>query len=217
MTRDCDFEHGRFSATTATLGAMSTVVFVDPGVGDTLPAALRGPELMPERRAGRLPAYPGPERRRRPAPRLEHRGAGLAVVHTCPDCGRVSIVPYAAGAGLAAAPPCACAAPLAAPAPSRLQAFVVGGALVLLWILNLEDVLLTRRALALGATEVNVIMGFFLRFGFVPAALIKMAIVTAGAIFLWTQHRRRIVVLASVGLVTVYVTLVIYQMIALAG
>ncbi len=84
-------------------------------------------------------------------------------------------------------------------------------------MLNLEDVLLTRRALALGATEVNVIMGFFLRFGFVPAAFIKMAVVTAGAVFLWTQRRRRIVLLASVGLVAVYVTLVIYQIVALAG
>lgn len=197
------------------MSATNTVVFVDPGVGSALPAALRGAELIPERRAGRLPAYPGPERRRRPAPRLEHREAGLAVVHTCPDCGRLSIVPYTARAGLAAAPPCVCATPVAA--PSRLQALVVGGALVLLWVLNLEDVLLTRRALALGATEVNVIMGFFLRFGFVPAAFIKMAVVTAGAAFLWAQRRRRIVLLASVGLVAVYVTLVIYQMVALAG
>ncbi len=111
--------------------------------------------------------------------------------------------------------PASCAAPVAA--PSRLQALVVGGALVLLWVLNLEDVLLTRRALALGAVEVNAIMGFFLRFGFVPAALIKMAVVTAGAAFLWTQRRRRIVLLASVGLVAVYVALVIYQIVALAG
>ena len=193
---------------------MSTVVFVDPGVGEALPAALRGPELIPERRAGALPVYPGPERRRRPAPRLEHRGAGLAVVHTCPDCGRVSIVPFVPGAGLAAAPPCACATPVAAP---HRRALVVGGALVLLWILNLEDVLLTRRALALGATEVNAIMGLFLRLGFLPAALIKMSIVTAGAVFLWTQRRRRIVLLASVALVAVYLTLVIYQVVALSG
>jgi hypothetical protein len=198
------------------MDAMSTVVFVDPGVGETLPAALHGAELMPERRAARLPAYPGPERRLRPAPRLEPQGAGLAVVHTCPACGRVSIVPYVPGAGLAVAPPCVCAATVAAPAP-RLQALVVGGALVLLWLLNLEDVLLTRRALALGATEVNAIMAFFLHLGFVPAALIKMAVVTAGAVFLWTQRRRRIVLLASVGLCVVYVTLVVYQMVVLAG
>ena len=204
------------SVAIAPMGAMSTVVFVDPGVGDALPAALRGAELIPERRAGRLPVYPGPERRRRPAPRLEPRGSGLAVVHTCPDCGRVSIVPLRAGRG-----PCHRAALRVRRdrrgARRALQALVVGGALVLLWILNLEDVLLTRRALALGATEVNAIMGFFLRFGFVPAALIKMAVVTAGAVFLWTQRRRRIVLLAAVGLVAVYVTLVIYQMIALAG
>ena len=190
---------------------MSTVVFVDPRVGDALPTRLRGPELVPERRASGAIAYPGPERRRRRAPRLESRATGLAVVHTCPDCGRVSIVPYVPGKGLAL-PPCTCAAPAL-----RLQSFVVAGALVLLWVLNLEDVLLTRRALALGAIEANVIMGFFLRLGFVPAALIKMAIVTAGALFLWSQRRRRIVLLASVGLCLVYVALVIYQVVALAG
>ena len=93
----------------------------------------------------------------------------------------------------------------------------VSGALVALWLLNLEDALLTRRALALGATEANAIMALFLRFGFVPAALVKMAVVTAGALFLWTQRRRRIVLLASVALVAVYVTLVVYEIVELAG
>jgi hypothetical protein len=195
---------------------MSTVLFVDRQVDVRLPAALRGAELKRERRAGAAHAYPGPERRLRPAPRLESRGAGLAVVHTCPGCGRVSIVPYAPGAGLAAAPPCGCGAAVASPA-LRTRALAVSGALVVLWLLNLEDVLLTRRALALGATEVNAIMGLFLRFGFVPAALIKMAVVTAGALFLWSQRRRRIVLLASAGLVTVYVALVVYEMVVLAG
>ena len=67
---------------------------------------------------------------------------------------------------------------------------MIGAALVLLWLLNLDDVLLTRRALPLGAVEANAIMGQFLRLGFVPAALIKMAVVTAGAVFLWSQRRR---------------------------
>ena len=200
----------------ATIGTMSTVVFVDPGVDQTLPAALRGAELRRERRARALPVYPGPERRLRPAPRLEPQGAGLAVVHTCPDCGRVSVVPYVPGAGLALAPACVCATTVAAPAP-RWQALAVSGALVALWLLNLEDALLTRRALALGATEANAIMALFLRFGFVPAALVKMAVVTAGALFLWTQRRRRIVLLASVALVAVYVTLVVYEIVELAG
>ncbi len=200
----------------ATIGTMSTVVFVDPGVDQRLSAALRGAELRRERRARTLPAYPGPERRLRPAPRLEPQGAGLAVVHTCPDCGRVSVVPYVPGAGLALAPACVCATTVAAPAP-RWQALAVSGALVALWLLNLEDALLTRRALALGATEANAIMALFLRFGFVPAALVKMAVVTAGALFLWTQRRRRIVLLASVALVAVYVTLVVYEIVELAG
>jgi hypothetical protein len=195
---------------------MSTVVFVAPGVDETLPDLLHGAELKRERRAALLPAYPGPERRLRPAPRLEPRGAGLAGVHTCPDCGRVSITPYVAGAGLAVAAPCACAATSAAPA-LRSRALTVAGMLVLLFLLNLEDVLLTRRALALGAVEVNAVMGLLLRFGFVPAALIKMAVVTGGALFLWTQRHRRIVLLASVGLVIVYAVLVVYELVALGG
>ncbi len=193
---------------------MSTVVVVDPGVDETLSVALRGAEIRRERRAAALAAYPGPERRLRPAPRLAPQGAGLAVVHTCPACGRVSVVPCVSGAGLGVAPPCACTAPVPA---LRTRALVVTVALVALWLLNLEDALLTRRALALGATEANAVMGLFLRFGFVPAALIKMAVVTAGALFLWTQRRRRIVLLASVGLVCVYITLVVYEIIQLAG
>ena len=230
--------------------ATSTTVVVAADVGEPLPALSPTAELVRERRAARA-VYPGPERRLRPAPRLEARGTGLAVVHTCPDCGRVSIVPYVPGAAIAAGLPCSCAAadaapvaavqlgampvaaapaaPVAAAAPAvsvaapgvasalRLQAIVVTGALVALWILNLEDVILTRRALSLGAIELNAIMGFFLRFGFAPAAVIKMSIVTAGSIFLWTQRRRRIVLLASVGLAAVYVALVVYQLAALAG
>ena len=212
------------------LSATSTTVVVAADVGEPLPPSLPDAELVRERRARRIASYPGPERRVRRAPRLEAQGAGLAVVRTCSDCGRVSIVPYVPGAALSAGSPCVCAAigtpaaamltpavaPLAAPA-LRGRALVVTFALVALWVLNLEDVILTRRALALGAIELNTIMGFFLRFGFAQAALIKMSIVTVGSIFLWTQRRRGIVLLASVGLAAVYVALVIYQIVELAG
>jgi Domain of unknown function (DUF5658) len=215
---------------------MSTVVFVDRGLDEALPASLPGAELVAERRAA-LATWPGPERRRRKAPRLEPRENGLAVVHTCPDCGRVSIVPFVPGAGLAAAPPCPCAAaaPFAAatltpgaatlapgaatlprPSVARERSVVVGVALALLWLLNIDDVLLTRRALAMGAVEANTVMAQFLRLGFTQAALIKMAVVTGGAIFLWTQRRRRVVLAASVALAAVYLALVIYQVVILS-
>jgi Domain of unknown function (DUF5658) len=215
------------------------MVVVAADVGEPLPALSPDAEPVRERRATRT-VYPGPDRRLRPAPRLEARGAGLAVVHTCPACGRFSIVPYVPGAAITAGSACSCAAPAAAAAVAtaapvaaatpiasvavpgvasalHLQAIVVTGALVALWILNLEDVILTRRALGLGAIELNAVMGFFLRFGFAPAAVIKMSIVTAGSLFLWTQRRRRIVLLASLGLAAVYVALVVYQLAALAG
>jgi Domain of unknown function (DUF5658) len=194
---------------------VSTVVFVDPGLDESLPEALRGADLARERRVVGLPSYPGPERRRRKAPRLEPHGNGLAVVHTCPDCGLSSIVPYRPGAGLSLVPPCPCTRAVPA-ADTRGRDLVVGAALVLLWLLNLDDVLLTRRALAQGAVEANAIMGQFLRLGFVPAALIKMAVVTAGAVFLWSQRRRPIVLKASVALAAVYLALVVYQIVELA-
>ncbi len=232
---------------------MSTVVFVDRGLGQALPASLPGAELVPERRVGVPPGYFGPERRRRPAPRLEPRENGLAVVHTCPACGRVSIVPYVPGAGVAKAPPCPCSlaaavaaaaalptlspaaaaaalpalspaaaqaaltAPAARPSARRQRSVVIAVSLVLLWLLNLDDVLLTRRALQMGAVEANAVMAQFLRLGFTQAAVIKMAVVTAGAVFLWTQRRRAIVLVASVGLASVYVALVVYQLVILSN
>jgi hypothetical protein len=248
---------------------MSTVVFVDCRLDQALPGSLPGAELVPERRVGVPPAYPGPERRRRCAPRLEPRENGLAVVHTCPACGRLSIVPYVPGAGLVAAPPCPCsqtapagaavaalpalspaaatralpafppaAATMALPALSsaaaqatlttpalpaarasarRERSVVIAVSLVLLWLLNLDDVLLTRRALQMGAVEANAVMAQFLRLGFTQAALIKMTVVTAGAIVLWTQRRRTIVLVASVGLASVYLAQVVYQLVILSS
>jgi hypothetical protein len=196
---------------------VSTVVLIEPGLDESLPVSLPGARLVHERRAALRPPYGGPERRRLQAPRLRSNGTDLALVHICPDCGRLSIVPYRLGAGLAAAPPCPCSLPVAAPAADTGRGIVIGAALVLLWLFNIEDVLLTRRALSLGAIEANAIMGQFLRLGFVPAAVIKMSVVTAGVVFLWTQRRRRLVLLASVGLAAVYAGLVVYQLFALAG
>jgi len=200
----------------ATRRAVSTVVLIEPGLDDRLPVALPGVRLVRERRTAARPPYGGDERRRLQAPRLRSNGAELALVHTCAVCGRLSIVPYRMGAGLAAAPPCPCTLPAVAPVADRGRRLVVGAALVLLWLFNVEDVLLTHRALSLGAVEANAIMGFFLRLGFVPAALIKMSVVSAGVLFLWSQRRRRIVLPASVGLAAVYAALVVYQLVVLA-
>ncbi len=195
---------------------MSTVVFVDPGLDESLPAALRGADLARERRVVALPAYPGPERRRSKAPRLEPHGNGLAVVHTCPDCGLLVDRAVSRRARDSRWRPPARAHARRRRLNTRRRDLAVGAALILLWLLNLDDVLLTRRALALGAVEANAIMGQILRLGFVPAALIKMAIVTAGAIFLWSQRRRPIVLMASVALAAVYMALVVYQIVELA-
>ena len=157
---------------------MSTVGLRRPGtrrVAAGRAALRRARARAAGRRAAGLPAGPnGACRRRRVSSRT---GSGLAVVHTCPACGRGLDRAVSARAPASALAPRPCAVRRARRRrAARAGAIVaVGAALVVLWLLNLEDVLLTRRALALGAIEANAVMGFFLRFGFVPAALIKMA------------------------------------------
>lgn len=195
-------------------------IVVDHDVEDTLPPGIGPLQFVRERRRGAAgaaadQAYLGTERRRFAAPRLARRHSGLAVVRTCPDCGLTSITPYVPGAAaVAAALPCSCAAPAAA-SRARLRATVITWSLILLWVLNIEDVILTRTALSLGATEANAIMGFFLRYGFAQAALVKMGVVTAGSIFLWTQRRRPAVLYASVGLAAVYAAIIVFQVVQL--
>jgi hypothetical protein len=207
---------------------MSTKIIVDYDVEETLPAVAGPAEFVKDRRrgvAGAAPGHAGLERRRIRSPRLERRRSGLAVVRTCPACGRVSVTPYEPGsAAVAAALQCPCTAAIAttaataAPAPNdyRVRALIVTCSLVLLWLLNVEDIILTRTALSLGATEANALMAFFLSFGFTQAVLFKMGIVTAGSIFLWTQRRHRAALLASVGLATVYLGVVTFQVVQLS-
>jgi len=194
---------------------MKQTIVVPRTVDEELPAPGPETEYVLDRRRPRPTLYVGRDRRRSKSARLERLGSGLAVVRTCPDCGRVSIVPWTSGGG--AAPVCACARATAGIGPRRLRAIVVTGSLVLLWLLNLEDVALTHSALALGAVEVNVVMNFFLRYGFAEAALIKMAVVTLGSLYLWSQRRHTATLVASVGLATVYTLVVVFQVLQLAA
>jgi len=193
---------------------MSTKIIVDSSVEEALPNVVGLAEFVRDRRRGVADAASyrvGTERRRAASPRLVRRRYGLAVVRTCPSCGRLSITPYEPGGAAVAAT----AAPPAL-ADHRLRTLIVTGSLILLWLLNIEDILLTRTALALGATEANAIMGFFLSMGFTQAVLFKMGIVTAGSIFLWTQRRHRAAMVASVGLAVVYLGVVTFQVVQLS-
>lgn len=96
---------------------------------------------------------------------------------------------------------------LGAPRPQ-----VVGWLLVELWLLNIADLLLTRRAIWLGfATESNAVMGHFLRQGTLPAVVFKVGIVTVGSLLLWRLRRRREALLAAVALTAFFAAVVAYE------
>jgi hypothetical protein len=102
---------------------------------------------------------------------------------------------------------------LGAPRPQ-----VVAWLLVELWVLNIADLLLTRRAIWLGfATESNAVMGHFFRQGTLPAVVFKVGIVTVGSLLLWRLRRRREVLLAAVALTAFFAAVVMYEVLWLAS
>jgi hypothetical protein len=84
--------------------------------------------------------------------------------------------------------------------------------LIALCILNVIDLLLTRYSLAQGfASESNGVMRYFFREGTWLAAVFKIGIVTAGALFLWRLRGYRSALLAAVILAGFFATVVVYQ------
>ena len=188
----------------------TTIVVADELADSFLPSQPGARYVRDRRRHDQL--RPGRDRRRLAPVRLERRDVGLAVVRTCPDCGRDSVVPWKPGAAVAFH----CGCTVADQAAIRQRALVVAVSLSALWLLNLADVVLTRKALSLGAVEANVLMGSLLHLGFVWGALIKIGFVTLGALLLWHERRRRVVYVGSVGLALVYVFIVVYELAGLA-
>lgn len=85
--------------------------------------------------------------------------------------------------------------------------------LVMLWLLNGADALLTRYVIKQGvASESNPLLGFAMRAGFGPALLAKMAIVTLGVVLLWRLRRHRLVPTLMAVLVAVFAGVVTYQL-----
>ena len=99
--------------------------------------------------------------------------------------------------------------------PARIsvsQSALVALLLAAVWLLNLADLLLTRRVLWLGfASESNRVMGYFLRQGSMTATVFKIGIVTLGVLLLWRLRSRRSVVFAAVLLAAVFAAVVTYQ------
>jgi hypothetical protein len=98
------------------------------------------------------------------------------------------------------------------------QPQVVGWLLVELWVLNIADLLLTRRAMWLGfATESNAVMGHFFRAGTLPTVLFKVGIVTVGSLLLWRLRQRREALLAAGALTAFFAAVVAYETLWLAS
>ncbi len=91
----------------------------------------------------------------------------------------------------------------------RVVASVLGAVV----LLNAVDLILTMRALDLGATELNPVMAGLLGFDPVVAAAFKMTLVGTVAIGLWVLRRYRRVLEASLLLVGTFAVLTGYHLV----
>jgi len=96
--------------------------------------------------------------------------------------------------------------------PPTWRDAVIRWSLILLWLLNLEDYVLTQAALRAGARESNLVVGYFVRWGPLPAFAFKIGIVTVGVLLLWRFRRRPAVLVASVGLTLAYALVILYHL-----
>jgi hypothetical protein len=163
------------------------------------------------------------ERRARPAPFVSREADKLLLRYVCPHCGTLHRVPFERGfarsyVAALADNDCLC--------PGRTSWLVAHGikprpvvvaALAALWLLNLWDLLLTRRALNSGmATEANSVMNFLLGMGWLPAVVFKVGVVTVGVLVLWRYRHHRLAVTSTVGLALFYGLVVLYQAVFIA-
>jgi hypothetical protein len=81
-----------------------------------------------------------------------------------------------------------------------------------LWAFNATDLLLTRRAMALGrAEEANGVMKMLLHAGSLPASGFKIGFVTPGVIVLWRLRSHHAVLLAAALLAASFAVVVSYE------
>ena len=156
--------------------------------------------------------------------RVSQGDAGLVCSYRCPQHGQeheVSYTPQFARRLVVAAEDRVCCCPGGESwsvrhgmGRTRLLAWL----LATLWIANLCDLLLTLRAIGMHrAIEANRLMDYVLRAGSLPAAIVKLGIVSVGVALLW-RFRRRPPVLRATAIVTLaFVALVVYEALSLAG
>lgn len=87
--------------------------------------------------------------------------------------------------------------------------------LLLVNLLSVLDLLLTLTVLRLGAVELNPVMAWLIELGTAPAAAGKIGLVLAATLGLWLLRRHRAALITTLGLLTVYCTLVAFELIGL--
>lgn len=158
------------------------------------------------------------------AGRVSQSGAGLVCSYRCPEHDQEHVVPYTpqfARRLVVAAEDSACCCPGGEPwsvrhglGRTRLLAWFLAA----LWIANLCDLLLTLQALATHrAIEANRLMGYVLRAGSLPAAVVKLGVVTVGVVLIWALRRRAPVLRATAVLTLAFVALVVYETLSLVA
>jgi hypothetical protein len=81
-----------------------------------------------------------------------------------------------------------------------------------LWAFNATDLLLTRRAIALGrAQEANGVMKVLMHAGSLPAYGFKIGFVTLGVVLLWRLRSHHAVLLAATLLAASFAVVVSYE------
>jgi hypothetical protein len=91
------------------------------------------------------------------------------------------------------------------------------GILALANLLSLLDLVLTQTLLRLGAaTEANPVMRYVLAGGAVQAAVVKVGIVLAVSLAIWTLRRRRAALTTAVFFAAAYGAVVLYELAGLA-
>ena len=87
----------------------------------------------------------------------------------------------------------------------------IAAVLLVFVVLNIADLLLTVRALSMGATELNPVMAWLFELDPTLAALFKLAVGMAIALAVWAARRYRLILETSLLLVTVMTVVLIYH------
>jgi hypothetical protein len=98
------------------------------------------------------------------------------------------------------------------PMSERLRTRLLAPLLIVVWLANIADFLLTRRSIALGqASEGNLALGLLMHTSGLLAFVVKVALVTVGIVLLWRLRAHRAALLGSAALVVLFAALVTYQ------